>query len=827
MSFLAALSTAASADLIGQWTFENGSLEDGTGNWPDLELKGNAQIVDGELDVNGSGTNATGWAATGPGDYAGGDIGEKTLVAWITIQSPSPSVRAGSAITIDTQTGDQFDGIIFAERDPNRWMNGSNGFSRTPSSFANGNETATDGTEQVQVAITYEDTGGGGVRITGYRNGMEMGQYDDNPFAVWSPGNVEIILGKRHGDPNSGAPGGLDALIDEARIYDEVLSVTDIAALTLGTVTDTDGDGLADEWEQELIDADPNDALEILADVNPDDDLDGDGLTNLQEFTFPRTNPLKADTDDDGLNDNVETRTGVFVDATDTGTDPNKADSDGDRLSDGDEVADPFSDPNDPNDPPTPLENTLIGRWSFEPGEELVDLTGNWPDLSLEGDAQIVDGQLDVNGTGTTATGWAYTTGGDYEGPEIRDKTLVSWVTLENLEEVVKAGSALTIDKVGSDQFDGIIFAERELNRWMNGSDNYQRTMNWTPGFAETAPGEQIMMAITYEDLGGNRVRVTGYRNGEEIGSYEDDPIGVWTTGDAEVIFGKRHGNPATSGPGGLDALIDSASIYGQAATASQVADIYAAGPDGGAAKLRFSVTGSGDDLVFEWDSLGGKLYNLRSETDPSAAEPIDWPIYNLIGDIEATPPENTLVIRRPVDPTRFFVIEEFNAPPVAIFTDDFEGGLGDWTIGSDGDAGTAWELGSPTNVGPAVAHSPSNCFGTNLSSNYLVDANVWLRSPVLDLTGVGGATLNYYQFLDIEEGFDFGEVAVLDAADNSQLAVIASPIDGLTTDWEQVSKSIPAAALGRNVKIEFRFTSDDIENFAGWYVDDVTVTVP
>jgi bacillopeptidase F len=172
-------------------------------------------------------------------------------------------------------------------------------------------------------------------------------------------------------------------------------------------------------------------------------------------------------------------------------------------------------------------------------------------------------------------------------------------------------------------------------------------------------------------------------------------------------------------------------------------------------------------------------------------------------------------------------VIEEFNAPPVAIFTDDFEGGLGDWTIGSDGDAGTAWELGSPTNVGPAVAHSPSNCFGTNLSSNYLVDANVWLRSPVLDLTGVGGATLNYYQFLDIEEGFDFGEVAVLDAADNSQLAVIASPIDGLTTDWEQVSKSIPAAALGRNVKIEFRFTSDDIENFAGWYVDDVTVTVP
>ena len=27
----------------------------------------------------------------------------------------------------------------------------------------------------------------------------------------------------------------------------------------------------------------------------------------------------------------------------------------------------------------------------------------------------------------------------------------------------------------------------------------------------------------------------------------------------------------------------------------------------------------------------------------------------------------------------------------------------------------------------------------------------------------------------------------------------------------------LPAEALGRNIKIEFRFVSDDIENFAGW----------
>ena len=38
------------------------------------------------------------------------------------------------------------------------------------------------------------------------------------------------------------------------------------------------------------------------------------------------------------INDNVETNTGEFVDVTDTGSDPNKADTDGDSLNDGFEV---------------------------------------------------------------------------------------------------------------------------------------------------------------------------------------------------------------------------------------------------------------------------------------------------------------------------------------------------------------------------------------------------------------------------------------------------------------------------------------------------------
>lgn len=52
--------------------------------------------------------------------------------------------------------------------------------------------------------------------------------------------------------------------------------------LTLGV--DSDGDGLPDQWEDDLINGDTTGRLHSLADVNPNDDLDGDGQTNLQEY---------------------------------------------------------------------------------------------------------------------------------------------------------------------------------------------------------------------------------------------------------------------------------------------------------------------------------------------------------------------------------------------------------------------------------------------------------------------------------------------------------------------------------------------------------------
>ncbi|MDB4142275.1 LamG domain-containing protein [Akkermansiaceae bacterium] len=134
--------------------------------------------------------------------------------------------------------------------------------------------------------------------------------------------------------------------VDDFAFYADTLNRTQILALANGTdprnldavLADADADGMPDSYES-------------LYGLNPSvndagDDLDVDGLTNLEEFNLG-TIPNDSDTDDDLYLDGVETGTGFWASATDTGTDPFLADTDGDNLLDGVENPDlPYVDAN-------------------------------------------------------------------------------------------------------------------------------------------------------------------------------------------------------------------------------------------------------------------------------------------------------------------------------------------------------------------------------------------------------------------------------------------------------------------------------------------------
>ncbi|MES2322492.1 MAG: PEP-CTERM sorting domain-containing protein [Pseudomonadota bacterium] len=211
----------------------------------------------------------------------------------------------------------------------------------------------------------------------------------------------------------------------------------------------------------------------------------------------------------------------------------------------------------------------IIGQWTFDGPNPLADSTGHFGSLQLVGNASIANGMLTVDGAGTSQSGWARAA--TYAGPTITNKTLVVWASLTGLSNAANAGSLMTIDRIGSDHFDGIVFGEMQANGWVSGSSNWGRTQGFNPGYTETGINTLIQMAFSYQDLGGGQVRVSGYRNGTAIGSYVSGGIGSWNAGDTEILFGIRHVGGMT-GPGALDALLSEARLYDVALTQQEIA---------------------------------------------------------------------------------------------------------------------------------------------------------------------------------------------------------------------------------------------------------------
>ena len=651
---------------------------------------------------------------------------------------------------------------------------------------------------------TVIDTGVGGPTIA--QNNC-CGNFS-TPFNIPGPGfyPVDFVFGEQGGgewlDLGISGPGiaGTVALGDTGKGSPAVFTIS-------FPDTDSDGDGLADAFEQRLIDADPNDGFNTLADILPGDDFDNDGSTNAQEFEnrtdgtdsdsdddgsndgdeqTNMTDPNDEDSDDDGLLDGVETNTGIFNGPNDTGTDPNDADTDGDLVQDGKEV-ELNSNPNDGNDKPAlPVivslgtgVGALIGGDLTDPendGIEGVDpgagnwdsLNWNWFHITASGEPYFgnhggSEGAFDLfdNQVGPGQAKWCC------DGP-------VQWLTVEFAQPVALDSFTVT-----------------------SGNDVPGRDpLAWTiDGSNDGVDFETIFEQDDAASLWTQRLEVIHFILPKRSKAYKFIRYQVTRTGGNHQI--------------------NELEYFGVLASDKLFLDVDRSPADPNMLRLT-------------WDATAGKVYDVL--IDAGLNGPIDsWAELAGSQDIPADPSgTNTLDIPHPFAGEGFVAIREEDAPP--LYFEDFESGGAGWTtLVNDANSNTLWELGTPSGTtGPTTgADGSANAYSTNLG-DYGPDSDIVLRSPPIDLAGLSGAELNLKVYRDADGFADTGTVRFLKSSDLTPLgADIDLDLTILDGDWTGFSSPVPAAALGESVIVEIHFISDASgDSFSGLSIDNVGIKV-
>jgi hypothetical protein len=146
---------------------------------------------------------------------------DKTLVAWVSLDTLEQSgVGVVSIVGMP-----EWDGIVFGEIVPRKWMVGSHMWTRSARDQSNYPVETADRKTLLQLAVVCK-----GTTITLYRNGIEYARYDTGMTQSYSE-NAVVLIGKRHLDDGPQVPPTLAGSVEEVRLYNVALSVSIIAAM--------------------------------------------------------------------------------------------------------------------------------------------------------------------------------------------------------------------------------------------------------------------------------------------------------------------------------------------------------------------------------------------------------------------------------------------------------------------------------------------------------------------------------------------------------------------------------------------------------------------
>ncbi len=191
-------------------------------------LSGNARRTERGLKLSGQGALFSSSAL--PVNFAA-----KTLEAWVYLDNLDQ--HGGSALTLEADTGTQFDAIVFGERQHAKWISGSNSFTRTRDLIAEQEDSSPD--KPVHMVIVYGNDGS----ITLFRNGAQYAEAyaPQSQPAIYAGSRSHVIIGQRH----TGAGQFLEGTVRLAALYGRALSPQEVKALYTGAAFSVSSDAIA------------------------------------------------------------------------------------------------------------------------------------------------------------------------------------------------------------------------------------------------------------------------------------------------------------------------------------------------------------------------------------------------------------------------------------------------------------------------------------------------------------------------------------------------------------------------------------------------------
>lgn len=193
------------------WSFDSGLSDRVSGI--DLELNGDARVEAGKLVLDGDGD----FAASPPLPFG---LQEKTLEAWLELDDLKQ--QGGGVVSIESLSGEFFDSVVFGEQEPQRWMAGSNTFTRTR--FFGGTAETSTAPERIHIAISWSADG----TVTAYRNGEAYGQsYQTGAPPAFEASQSRLLIGLRHSPPLGNR--ALAGKVLGVQLHDRVLNAQEIA----------------------------------------------------------------------------------------------------------------------------------------------------------------------------------------------------------------------------------------------------------------------------------------------------------------------------------------------------------------------------------------------------------------------------------------------------------------------------------------------------------------------------------------------------------------------------------------------------------------------